>query len=161
MGLRRWAAAMTVSVVVTGVAGCSLAGVGAAPTAAERSIAQIRIFGYQKAGESDDAGPGTTTSSAVYVGPSISDGRLARIMNGQGVSLNIFPRPSPNVAVLPSDNTIWIGKGYAPMNCGLLMYRYRDGKPPSKWWDLTGHELAQARMRKVSIFEVTVVCGKG
>ena len=161
MGLRRWTATMAVSIVVTGVAGCSLVGVGATPTAAEKSIARIRIFGYQKAGESDDAGPGTTTSSVVYVGPSVSDGRLAQITNGRGVSLNIFSRPSPNVAVLPSDNTIWIGRGRAPMNCGLLMYRYRNGKPPSKWWDLTRHELAQARMRKISIFEVTVVCGKG
>jgi len=147
-------------VLFAGVAACSVTNL-VGYTAAERSLAQIQINGYPKTGHFDDPEPGTTDSSGVYVGPPASNSDLAKMMIGPGVFVEVFPRPSPNVATLPSDNTVRIGRGNAPLGCGLLIYKYRKGKSASDWWNITDSQLARARAGRLGIFEVTVVCGKG
>ncbi len=162
MSLRGWTMAAVLGVIATEVAACGLTGLPVRTSSmGEMSLAQIRVTGYQKTGEFADAEPGTTNSSAVYVGPPISNSGLTGVVNGPGVTMTIFPRPSPHIIVLPTDNTVWIGRGHAPLNCGLLIYAYRKGKRPDDWWNITNLQLAQARMGRLSIFEITVGCGKG
>ena len=158
--LRGWLLALAACAVTAEVTACSLAGAPAS-TLAERSLQQIRVSGYKEAGESAAFNPGTTSSSAVYVGPPAADSHLMSIVTGPDVSVTIFRTPSPHVVVLPTDNIIWVGRGHAPLKCGLLIYRYRKGKRASDWWRVTDSQLTQVSMGRLSIFEITVTCGKG
>jgi len=130
-------------------------------TAAETSLAKVYVEGYKKTGQSNDVEAGTTNSSAIYVGPPISNRDLAEHIRGPGVTVTIFRHPSPHVVILPTDNTVWIGRGSAPQNCGMLIYSYRKGKRPDGWWNVNNSELAQVQRGQLALYEINVGCGKG
>src|SRR5216684_2580436 len=114
-------------------------------TAAQKSFAQIRVIGFTRTGITDDTAPGTSDASGVYVGHLAGNADLINVLTGPGVTVTIFRKPSPYVAILPTDNTVWIGRGDAPLGCGLQIYQYRPGKSPDDWWNVSDSQLAQAR----------------
>ncbi len=130
-------------------------------TAAQKSFAQITVIGFARTGITDDTAPGTSDASGVYVGHLAGNADLINVLTGPGVTVTIFRKPSPYVAILPTDNTVWIGRGDAPLGCGLQIYQYRPGKSPDDWWNVSDSQLAQARVGKVRILQITVLCGKG
>lgn len=130
-------------------------------TAAQKSLAQIRVIGFTRTGTTDDTAPGTSDASGVYVGHPVGNADLTNVLTGPGVTVTIFRKPSPYVAILPTDNTVWIGRGNAPLGCGLQIYQYRPGKSPDDWWNVSGSQLAQAGAGKVRILKIIVVCGRG
>ncbi len=130
-------------------------------TAAQKSFAQIRVIGFTRTGITDDTAPGTSDASGVYVGHLAGNADLINVLTGPGVTVTIFRKPSPYVAILPTDNTVWIGRGDAPLGCGLQIYQYRPSKSPDDWWNVSDSQLAQARVGKVRILQITVLCGKG
>jgi hypothetical protein len=44
-----------------------------APTTAERSLAEISVTGYSQSGEDDETSPGESYSSAIYIGPALTN----------------------------------------------------------------------------------------
>jgi hypothetical protein len=130
-----------------------------APTVADRSLAQIRVSGYQKTGGTSDGNDGDTDATASFMGPATSRDGIAAKISGPGVTASVFSPQSPLSRVVPIDNEIWIGRGTAPLGCGLLIYQFRPAKTPYPWWHITSHQLALVRAGKLSIFEITTACG--
>jgi hypothetical protein len=132
------------------------------PTPAMQSIGDIQIAGYHHFGEEDDSGPGgNSVSSRIYVGPPISNGRLAQAVTGPGVTLKIASNPDAFVTVTRYDDIDIIGRGTAPMGCGLLVDRYIPGRGVEAWWNIDESQLAQVRAGKLNILEIDVACGTG
>ncbi len=152
-------------VAVIGGAAAVVFAVGAvlrlyAPTAAERSLSQIRVSGYQRTGETSDGSDGDTNATAAFMGPAITRNGIAAKITGPGVTAWIFPRQSRYSRVVPVANDIWIGRGTAPLGCGLLIYQFRPAKTPYSWWHVSRRQLALVRAGKLSIFELTTACGR-
>ena len=157
----KWAVSAASATICVELAACGFVLPVRIASSAQISLGEIYVEGYQKAGQSNDAEPGTTNSSAIYVGPAIGNRDLADRIRGPRVTVTIFRHPSPHVVILPTDNTVWIGRGSAPQNCGMLIYAYRRGKSPDARWNVNAAELAQARKGKLAIYEITVGCGRG
>jgi hypothetical protein len=131
-----------------------------APTAAERSLSQIRVSGYQRTGETSDEIDGDTDATAAFVGPAASRAEIATKITGPGVTARVFSPQSRLSRVVPIAIDIWIGRGTAPLGCGLLIYQFRPAKTPYQWWHISRRQVALVRAGKLSIFELTTACGR-
>lgn len=152
---RSWLVIGIVGAACAGFAGYGFA-LGLAPTAAQRSLAQIRVSGAQMVGEYDDMSDAGTDSAATYIGPPATARQLARIVTGPGVTVS---RVASAAVGIPGAAAV--ASGTAPGRCKLEIDEFVKTAAPSSVYGVTLADLRQVRSGHLMILLIWAFCGTG
>lgn len=128
-----------------------------APSAAQRSLADIRVVDYRKTGEFSNTSGGGTNSAAAFIGPPVGSRRISAIVTGPGVKVILVPA-TPTPGEVPRTGSI--GFGLAPHGCYLDVDYFFRTAMPYPWFGVTAAQLRQVRSGQRSILLVWAVCGR-
>jgi hypothetical protein len=162
--VRRLALIGTALGVLAGIGLLVLGLTARAPLPAQRSLSDVHVAGYQRYGEADESGPGSTDATIVYGGPPASPAEFVRRISGTGVSVKLLKKE--HTGLLSFDGMTMIAEGAAPgkgvfpgQRCYLGVARYPKGGVVYSWWGVTRHQIAQTDTGELGLFLVFTVCG--